>query len=335
MEKTDQSAAPEGHKWCGSCKTAKPVAEFGACKTRADGRAHRCKECDREASRQYRERNPEKRKATLVAHNAKVKSGIPTERESADRNLKAFLENGKVCARCGRHKPPEAFVLRNYTNASGETKQAPNSYCRACSTEQARESRLKNPQVMIASNKRRTERMNQADPVRAARSARLARLKPFELDGVTVKRCGVCDQVFPTTAFHHAPSQSHPDSACPKCANERKIAANARWRATEKGAEAIKAAHADRRVRRSPSRYWGHGEVNEIYANARALTRRTGVRHHVDHILPIKHPLVSGLHVPENLQILTARDNSRKRNKIPAELAHLFADLPKEWVWTR
>ena len=95
------------------------------------------------------------------------------------------------------------------------------------------------------------------------------------------------------------------------------------------------AAHADRRVRRSPNRYWGHDEVNEIYANARALTRRTGVRHHVDHILPIKHPLVSGLHVPENLQILTARDNSRKRNKIPAELAHLFADLPKEQVWTR
>ena len=28
-------------------------------------------------------------------------------------------------------------------------------------------------------------------------------------------------------------------------------------------------------------------------------------------------------------------DNRSKRNKIPAELAHLFADLPKEWVWTR
>lgn len=39
----------------------------------------------------------------------------------------------------------------------------------------------------------------------------------------------------------------------------------------------------------------------------------------VDHIIPLQHPLVCGLHVESNLQLLTASENSIKHNKFIIE----------------
>ena len=54
--------------------------------------------------------------------------------------------------------------------------------------------------------------------------------------------------------------------------------------------------------------------INFIYEMARALEVATGVPHHVDHEYPLQGVLVSGLHCPLNLQILTAEENVKKRN---------------------
>ncbi len=52
-----------------------------------------------------------------------------------------------------------------------------------------------------------------------------------------------------------------------------------------------------------------------IYREARRVTKLTGTWHHVDHIIPLNGKDVCGLHVPWNLQILTAVDNMFKSNK--------------------
>lgn len=57
-----------------------------------------------------------------------------------------------------------------------------------------------------------------------------------------------------------------------------------------------------------------HDQMKQIYKEARRLTNETGIKHHVDHIFPLRSPVICGLHVPWNLQILTETENSRKRN---------------------
>lgn len=60
--------------------------------------------------------------------------------------------------------------------------------------------------------------------------------------------------------------------------------------------------------------------IEDLYKNCREaeqLFNAVGinVKFHVDHIIPLQHKQVCGLHVEDNLQILTAEENAAKSNK--------------------
>jgi hypothetical protein len=61
---------------------------------------------------------------------------------------------------------------------------------------------------------------------------------------------------------------------------------------------------------------WANREkIREIYEIATAATELFGEAFHVDHEIPLRGKLVSGLHVHTNLRVLRGVENSRKSNR--------------------
>lgn len=53
-------------------------------------------------------------------------------------------------------------------------------------------------------------------------------------------------------------------------------------------------------------------EFSAIYQQAKWIEKVTDEKHEVDHIIPLRSDFVCGLHVPWNLMVLSAKDNSSK-----------------------
>jgi hypothetical protein len=79
------------------------------------------------------------------------------------------------------------------------------------------------------------------------------------------------------------------------------------------------------RVRKAMPAWADRKAILGLYVEAKRLTRETGMLHHVDHVYPLTSEDVCGLHVIENLQIITAYENLSKGNRL-ATLAKTFAE---------
>jgi hypothetical protein len=57
-------------------------------------------------------------------------------------------------------------------------------------------------------------------------------------------------------------------------------------------------------------------QILMFYKTASRVSAQTGIPHEVDHIVPLRGKGVCGLHVPYNLQVITADANLRKGNRL-------------------
>lgn len=94
-----------------------------------------------------------------------------------------------------------------------------------------------------------------------------------------------------------------------------KVAARARlWhRNNPERCVAREAARRAMKMQRTP-KWADHFIMQEIYHLSALRTRITGIKWHVDHIVPLKSKLVCGLHCEQNLAVVPASYNMKKHN---------------------
>lgn len=71
-------------------------------------------------------------------------------------------------------------------------------------------------------------------------------------------------------------------------------------------------------------------ELRAFEHEARWKTQSTGIKHVVDHVVPVTHPLVCGLTVPWNLQVITYAANAKKSNGLHHAFQVELFDQPEQ-----
>jgi hypothetical protein len=61
--------------------------------------------------------------------------------------------------------------------------------------------------------------------------------------------------------------------------------------------------------------HWADHKVMQAFYKLAKQLSASGIPHDVDHIVPLKHPLVCGLHCPANLQVIPRKENRAKWNR--------------------
>ena len=88
-----------------------------------------------------------------------------------------------------------------------------------------------------------------------------------------------------------------------------------RWRQTNPGKVCASVVLRSNRIAQATPQWACVKTIERIYELAATISLTTSIPHEVDHIIPVTNPLVCGLHVPHNLQVIPATENRRKHNR--------------------
>lgn len=114
-------------KKCSVCGQEKPISEFYNCKTKKDGKSYRCKECDNEARKKWKENNPEKAKLSNRKKTLKNKYGITIEEYNQLLKRQDFQ-----CAICGTKTQKHSYQKNFNIDHNHETGEIRGLLCTAC-----------------------------------------------------------------------------------------------------------------------------------------------------------------------------------------------------------
>lgn len=211
-------------------------------------------------------------------------------------------ETMKTCSKCGEEKTVEMF-------AKGR------SACKACTSAQRKAHREANSEAISEAKKR---------CYAAKRDKYMARMKAYGAAKREVLLAQRKAHYKATLEMQRARREAY------RVANREVLAEKAReykalkpemrkaWLiANPHISTANRAKRRAAELQRTPS--WltseHHDQIKAIYAERDALTKATGVEHHVDHIVPLRGKNVSGLHCPWNLCVIPAAANQSKKNR--------------------
>ena len=218
-----------------------------------------------------------------------------------------------VCKKCSVDKPLDEFQLDKRRNkyygtcrkcrvsAQNDRRLANLDESRKKTREYLREWRAKNPDKVAETNKKydeknRDKRSAYAKQYRQDNPEKIKALfdswaerNPEKIRAYGVKATAAWTERNPEYHNQHY-----------KANKERYVAARARRRAAQESATPDWLTAIDKAM------------IQEMYDVSTARYTQTGVKHHVDHIVPINGKGVAGMHVPWNLQVITAQENLSK-----------------------
>lgn len=222
----------------------------------------------------------------------------------------------KICSSCKLQKALSEFHYRKLS------RDGLNSVCKPCNLARGKQWRIDNPEIEKA---RGAKYRNEHKESTKARNRKWQQANPDRMRAASDKwRWNNPGRVLELAAKYRA---DHP---------EKQRAATAKWvhknlaRVKKSRAEwgmknkdkicAITARRTATKLRAIPA-WANHFFIGEIYDLAKRRTEATGVKWHVDHIVPLQSKLVCGLHVEHNLQVLPAAMNISKNNRYWPEMS--------------
>ena len=287
MAKKNKCRIDESGRECTECGQYKTYENFYR---RKDQYGARCKDCCRVAVRELKEGARRGRSELRVD------------------------EAGRECTKCGQYKTWDEF----YEHAHGRNGRQ--SRCKRCCSDASLENYFANHDERIAYKHKYYEE-NREELIRKATE--------WKRENPEANRRHSMDDYWRNREVRiEARKQRERDNPqpyreCERVKREKKPelyraiarAGAKRWR--EKYPEKVAENEQRRRCAKLQAMpAWAdRAEMLSVFRLARMLRNITGAKFHVDHIVPLQHPLVCGLHVPANLRIVTANDNLEKHNK--------------------